>query len=146
MIRKTLTAFALAAAAAAAPTLAIAASHEGPGAGISMELNSLRDVDTGCRLAFVVKNETGTALDSASYDFAIFDADGAVDRTLVFRFGELPEGKTKVMQYDLNEMACTEISRVLVNAVTECAAADGSSPDCLGTLSTSTRAEVDFGL
>lgn len=113
-----------------------------------LELNSAADTETGdCRLTYVATNRTGTDLSQASYEVAVFNGDGIVSRILVLAFGALPEGKTRVVQFDISGQSCADTSRIVVNDVAECAAADGSAGDlCLSTLTTATRAPIQFGL
>jgi len=47
-----------------------------------------------------------------------------------------------VVQFDLTEAGCEGISRLLVNGVAACTAADGAEPDCLGMLRTEARGAI----
>lgn len=116
------------------------------GGAFRLELNNTAAVDTGCRLTYVATNAMGLDLDEASYEVAVFDGDGRVQRLLILQFGALTDGRTKVVQFDLAETSCEDISRLLVNSVSECTAADGSSPDCLAALETTSRSDIEFGL
>lgn len=97
---------------------------------IELELNTAADVDGGCRLTYVATNATATALEKTSYEVAVFDTDGIVQKLLVLDFGFLPSGKTRVVQFDLPEQACPKISRISVNSPAECQAASGPSNVC----------------
>lgn len=141
----------LAAAFAAVTTLGLAAAplHAQDAAGtgtFSLELNNAQSVESGCRLTYVATNGMGTELSSISYEVAVFDGEGVVNRLLILEFGRLQADKRKVVQFDLSETACSDISLLLVNNVADCTAADGSQPDCLAALRTSSRAEIDFGV
>lgn len=143
------TAIALSAAAAVAlgGTLSATAQETEAGAGaITLQLNSLRTIEQGCRVAFVLRNETGTDIEALSYEIAVFDSGGQLDRMLVLPFGALPQDKTRAMQFDLTETDCAGIGQVLVNTVAECSAAGGAEVDCLAALETSNLTEADFGL
>lgn len=110
-----------------------------------LELNNLEAVDGGCRLTFVAFNATGTDLAQTSYDVAVFDDTGAVSDRLILEFGNLPEDKTRVVQFLLNR-SCGQISRLLLNEAEECLDAAGqSSRICMDALSASSRADVLFG-
>lgn len=117
---------------------------EAPGA-ISLQLNSLRTIEQGCRVAFVLQNATGQDIEALSYEIAVFDSEGRLDRMLVLPFGALPSAKTRAMQFDLTETECEGISQVLVNTVAECSAAGAAELDCLAALDTSNLTEVEFG-
>lgn len=113
-----------------------------------LELNSAADTETGdCRLTYVATNRTGTDLSQASYEVAVFNGGGIVSRILVLAFGALPEGKTRVVQFDIAGQSCADTSRIVVNDVAECTPTDGSAGDfCLSALTTATRAPIQFGL
>lgn len=140
---KTLTAGTLSA--LTATFMATVPSHAQSG-NFGLELNNARAVENGCRLTYVATNNTGAELDKTSYEVAVFDKEGGVSRLLILEFGKLQNGKTKVVQFDLADQACDNISRLLVNSVAECTAADGSTPDCMAGLVTSSRTEIDFGI
>ena len=125
---------------AAAPVMAQDTTNFG------LELNNARAAGEGCRLTYVANNNTGTDLETTSYEVAVFDQESVVSRLLILEFGELQDGKTKVVQFDLADMGCEEISRLLVNSVSECTAEGGAEADCLDGLVTSSRAEIQFGI
>jgi hypothetical protein len=111
---------------------------------IAIELNKATNTDAGCRLTFVVKNDTESLLEKTSYEIAAFDAAKTVMKLLVFEFGRLPVGKTKVVEFALAGVACTNISRILVNTAPECIADGAASTICLDALRTSSLAPIVF--
>lgn len=114
-----------------------------------LELNSAADTATSdCRLTYVATNRTGTGLDQASYEVAVFDGNGIVSRILVLAFGALPEGKTRVVQFDIAGQTCADTSRIIVNDVAACTPTDTATAGdfCMSSLATSSRAAIQFGL
>jgi len=110
-----------------------------------LELNSAADTATGdCRLTYVATNRTAQSLSEASYEVAVFDANGIVTRILVLAFGALPEGKTRIVQFDIAGQSCGNTSRIVVNAVAACGTDDPAI--CLDALTTASRAPIQFGL
>lgn len=121
-----------------APTLAQTGS-------IEIELNNAADQPGGCRLTYVATNTTSVGLERTSYEVAVFDATGVVKRLVVLEFGWLPAGKTRVLQFDLPEQACGDISRISVNGPVECSAAAGEQTLCRDQLILSSRLrEIQF--
>ncbi|MET3660212.1 hypothetical protein ABID44_000512 [Aquamicrobium ahrensii] len=113
---------------------------------LSLELNAAQPSDKGCRLTFVVNNGLGSDLTKASYEIALFNDSGVVDRMTVLDFKELPAGKTKVTRFDLAGTDCTKISRVLVNGSNDCAG-DGIEPSaCMKALKPASKTDISFGL
>lgn len=114
-----------------------------------LELNNAADTSAGgCRLTYVATNRTGVDLSQAAYEVAVFNGSGIVSRILVLAFGALPQGKTRIVQFDISDQPCADTSRIIVNDVAECTVAeDGATGDfCLSTLATASRATIQFGL
>ena len=140
---KTLTALTLSVALATFPSLGAAQDS----ASIALELNNAATVDTTCRVTYVARTGLDSDLEVMTLEIAVFDAEGTVtDTRILLDFGSMAAGKTKAIAFDLAETTCDQISRLLLNDVAECTAADGSSPDCLAALDTSSRTDIDFGL
>ena len=117
-----------------------------PAPALSLELNGAQPSDKGCRLTFVVTNDLGADLAKAAFEIALFNKAGVVDRLRVLGFKDLPAGKTKVTRFDLAGTDCAKVSRVLVNAATECAGSGIEPTACMRGLKTSTRAGIAFGV
>lgn len=111
----------------------------------SLELNSAKDNENGCRLTYVAKNKTDINLEKTSYEVVVFDKDGGVSQFLILEFGKLPVNKTKVVQFELNGQKCADISRLLINDVSDCEAGGKTVPVCLDALTTKSRTNIDFG-
>lgn len=114
---------------------------------LGLELNSMQDVDGICRATFVATNNTGIGLAALSYEVAIWDRFGTIplDGLLVFDFGQMPVGKTKVVQFDLPDRTCGDISRVLINDTVECRSAEAEHDFCLTALIANSRGTMPFG-
>lgn len=97
---------------------------------IELELNTAADVGEGCRLTYVATNNTSIALEKSSYEVAVYNTEGIVQQLLVLEFGWLPVGKTRVVQFDLPQNACGNISRISVNGPVECGSAQGEQTVC----------------
>jgi hypothetical protein len=111
---------------------------------VAIELNKATDAGGGCRLTFVVGNQTGSLLDKLSYEVAVFDAKKTVMKLVLFEFGRFPVGKTKVVELALTGVACSNISRILVNTAPACVADGADSTICLDALRTSSQANIAF--
>jgi hypothetical protein len=111
-----------------------------------LELNAAQLSDKGCRLTFVVTNNLGGELSKAAFEMAMFNEAGVVDRLTVLDFKDLPAGKTKVARFDLGGADCGKISRLLINAATECTGAGVEPAACLRDLQTATRTQIAFGV
>ena len=116
--------------------LAVAATSahaEEPGK-LSVDLNALEQVGQSCRLVFVASNSTGATLDDLSLETVLFNTAGTVDRFALFDFQSLPEGKTRVRQFDLPDVRCGDIGRVLINGTASCKGQALKGTECMDQL------------
>ena len=113
---------------------------------LHLELNALQPTEKGCRLTFLATNQLRAPLDRAAIETALFDADGAIDRIVNLDFKGLTDGKTKVLQFELADLPCDGIGRVLINTVSACEGTGLVPTACLDNLKTTTRPSITFGL
>ncbi|MBB4303204.1 hypothetical protein GGD81_002247 [Rhodobium orientis] len=111
---------------------------------LPMELNKAATVAGKCRVTMVVRNGLARPLSALSVDVVVFDKEGGVAGYSALNFGALPAGKMRVRQYDIAEMPCAEISRLLINDIRKCG--EGGEAQCLGLLEPSSRLDIDFAL
>ncbi len=131
---------AILAAAAAGP----ADAQEADARSLSIELNALQPSEGGCRLSFVATNGLGADISGVSFETVLFDKAGLVERMSVLDFREIPAGKTRVRQFDLVGVDCTNISRVLINDARSCEGSGLAPGDCSRRLRTTGKADVPF--
>ncbi len=80
-------------------------------------------------MTYVITNSSGQGLAQAAYQMGVFRCRGHRAPPLVMDFGAIPDGKTKIMQFELADQACTDISRIVVNEVAACKLdTDGAMP------------------
>jgi len=134
----------LLAALSATPTLAQEAA---PAPGLALELNALTPSETGCRVTFLATNTLGTELTRSAFEIALFGTGGGIERLVSLDFKAMPEGKTRVLQFDIGELGCDKVSRVLINDVVACEGTGLDPKACLAGLSTVSRLDgVEFGV
>lgn len=112
---------------------------------LTLELNKLMAVNSVCQAYFVVDNQTPQALKDLTVDTYLFDKGGVILRGLALQFTDVPSGKATVVPFELPDLPCADVARILLNKVTSCTAADGAAVEgCAELLKVSTRAEVTF--
>lgn len=127
-----------------APVLAQEAAPAAPS--LAVELNALQPAENGCRVTFLATNNLGGQLDRAAVEVAFFTSDGAIDRIVTLDFKALAEGKTKVLQFELKNLSCDGIGRLLINDITACEGTGIAATACLDGLVTTTRPDIAFGV
>ena len=123
---------------------AMAATAWGAESGVSVELNKLEPTGDACRAYFVLVNRSDSVFRTLKLDLVMFDRDGIVTRRLAAEVGPLPLGKTSLKVFDMENLPCTDLGRLLLNDVTACGDASGARDDCLALLSVATRSSVPF--
>lgn len=114
-----------------------------------LQLNSAADTSSGsCRLTYVATNRSDENFERILFELGVFDTDGAVTQLLAFNLGDLIAGKTKIIQFDLADSPCADISRIVVNRVAACTLTDGrgESDLCISSLAASSRTAIQFGI
>lgn len=130
--------------AGAIPVLATAQDASDTGGDLLLELNTLKDVGGACRLSFLARNQTGTAIDEAVFETVIFDANGGVMSLSLFDFRDLPADRPRVRQFDLSGTACADVGQALINGANSCVVNGTESDICQQSLSLSSRVDVEL--
>lgn len=125
-------------AAATAP----AAPETPPAATLNVELNALTPSQKGCMMTFVAQNNLAAPVNKISFELAFFNDRNAVDRITVLDFRDLPLGKKRVRQFDMPNVKCESVTRILINDTPVC---DGPEKGaCMKGLVTRSQISVPF--
>ncbi len=127
------------------PLLAgVAAADAQPAEKVTLELNQLTAGQSGCEVYMIGRNDSGRAFKTLQADLVTFTGDGVVNGRLLVEFAPLDAGKTMLRVFELPELPCEAIDRVLLNEVTRCEDGSGAVPSCTGMVETSSRAKPAF--
>jgi hypothetical protein len=109
---------------------------------LDVELNALTPSQKGCMMTFVAENNLATPINKVSFELAFFNDKNAVDRITVLDFRDLPQGKKRVRQFDMPNVKCETVTRVLINDTPVC---DGpAAGECMKGLVTRSQISVPF--
>ncbi|WP_132806471.1 hypothetical protein [Tepidamorphus gemmatus] len=123
---------------------AAAATTDEPRGRLDLELNRLEDIDGGCRLTLMFTNGLDVNIEAMSVETVLFDAEGRVIRFLLLKPRPLSSGRTRVQQFDIRDLACPAIARVLLNDVTDCVGEGLDPATCLAAINVTSRDGVAF--
>lgn len=113
-----------------------------PAATLNVELNALTPSQKGCMMTFVAQNNLAAPINKISFELAFFNDKSAVDRITVLDFRDLPPGKKRVRQFDMPNVKCESVTRILINDTPVC---DGPEKDaCMKGLVTRSQISVPF--
>lgn len=111
---------------------------------LKIDLNKLEPNGEACRAYLVLENGTDSAFSALKLDLVMFDTDGVVAKRLAVETAPLPAGKTSLKVFDMSDLPCEQVGRLLLNTVMTCADASGTRDNCLGLISTSARGTIPF--
>lgn len=98
---------------------------------LTVELNKFEDIDTGgCRTFFLFRNKTGKSFDGFEMSLAILDGDGVIDRLLAIDAAPLPVARTTLKLFEIPDIACDNISEILLHELTSCQPQNEAEMDC----------------
>lgn len=122
---------------------AVAADETAIGEAVSVELNAVKQGETGCTLTFLVINGHPGQIDKLVYETVLFDSDGAVDRLTLFDFATLPPARPRVRQFSVPGLSCDGLGKILINGASTCDAPDLGPAACDAGLITGTRTDIE---
>ncbi|UVD55809.1 hypothetical protein NE852_17150 [Rhizobium sp. Pop5] len=109
---------------------------------LDVELNALAPSQKGCMMTFVAENNLPAAINKISFELAFFNDKNAVDKITVLDFRDLPQGKKRVRQFDMPNVKCESVTRILINDTPVC---DGpAAGECMKGLVTRSQVSVPF--
>ena len=111
---------------------------------LELELNSVRQVETACRLVFLAINRLGGDLQSVAFETVLIDQNGIVARLTVFDFQDLPEARARVRQFDLGDTDCETLGQILINGTVSCEGESVEPDACIDALGVSSRTDVEL--
>lgn len=98
---------------------------------LRVELNKVEEIDNGgCRAFFLFRNQTGKSFDGFEMSLAILDGQGVIDRLLSIDASPLPVQRTTLKLFEIPEIACNNISEILLHDVTSCQPQNEDQMDC----------------
>ncbi len=107
---------------------------------LTVEINKFEPNDTGgCRAFFLFRNETGLTFEGFEMSLAIFNASGVIDRLLSIDAAPLPAARTTLKLFEIPDIACTDISQILLHEIPSCKPQNAEQMDCYSLLELNSR-------
>lgn len=107
---------------------------------LTVELNKFEEADAGgCRAFFLFRNDSGKAFEGFEMSLAILDGAGVIDRLLNIDAAPLPVARTTLKLFEIPEIACTDISEILLHAIDTCRPQNEENMDCFPIVSLVSR-------
>lgn len=98
---------------------------------LTVELNKFEEIDEGgCRAFFLFRNQTGKSFEGFEMSLAILDAQGVIDRLLSIDAAPLSVARTTLKLFEIPDIACANISEILLHEITSCKPQNEDEIDC----------------
>jgi len=98
---------------------------------LTVELNKAEEIEGGgCRAFFLFRNETGKSFEGFEMSLAILDGSGVIDRLLSIDAAPLPVARTTLKLFEIPQIACADISEILLHEMTACRPQNEDEMDC----------------
>ena len=110
---------------------------------LAIELNMIEQQADTCRLTFLAQNGLGVDVSAAVFETVLFDRTGQVIDLTLFDFRDLPDGSPRVRQFDLADVGCATVGKVLLNDVHACSGESLTPEVCAAGLRWSSRTDVE---
>lgn len=112
---------------------------------LGVELNKFEQGETGgCRTFFLFRNQTGMTLEGFEMSLAILDREGVIDQLLSIDAAPLPIARTTLKLFEIPDIACSEISEVLLHEMTACKPQNAEAVDCFEFMDLGSKATAGF--
>lgn len=112
-------------------------------AGLTVELNKTEASESGgCSAFFLFRNETDNSFEGFEMSLAILDTQGVIDRLLSIDAAPLPVSRTTLKLFEIPEIACDNISEILLHDLTSCRPQNGDEMDCFPILTLRSKANA----
>jgi len=126
----------------AAPLAPIAATAQSLTVELTVELNKLETVETGCQAFFLFQNGLPDNLTGFEMSLAILTNDGVIDRLLTIDASPLPAQRTTLKLFEIPDIQCTAIGDILLHDIGACTPQNGEELDCFEFLELNSRASA----
>ena len=110
--------------------------------GLFIELTKVEQHQMNCRVIFLIDNKSGIAVESLSFEAVLFSIDGMVERFILLDFVDIPYGKVRARQFELENLLCGNIKQFLFNDITTCNVNGDNSDICRENLFITTSTNI----
>ncbi len=107
---------------------------------LTVELNKFEPSDAGgCRAYFLFRNDSGLAFEGFEMSLAVLNTQGVIDRLLNIDAAPLPVARTTLKLFEVPDIACPEISEILLHAFDSCKPQNQDEADCFAMVDLTSR-------
>jgi len=101
-----------------------------------------RGVRLGRRAFFLFRNETGRSFEGFELSLALLDTSGVIDQLLTVDAAPLPVARTTLKLFEFPDIACADISELLLHEVGACRPQNADEMDCFAFMELDSKADA----
>jgi hypothetical protein len=110
---------------------------------LTVELNKVEQGEPdGCRAFFLFRNRTGKSFEGFEMSLAVLDSSGIIDRLLTIDAAPLPAGRTTLKLFEVPQIACADISEILLHELPSCKPQNEEEMDCFDLIELVSRTDA----
>lgn len=113
-------------------------------AAVVVELNKVEQLENACRAYLLFENGHSSRFEEFRLDLVLFDSDGVIARRIAVEAAPLRADRSVVKLFDLADLQCETIDRVLLNDIAPCADEEGARQDCVDLVELRSRTAIEF--
>lgn len=110
----------------------------------TIESNKTTEPKSACRAYLVFENKTDASYTTLKLDLVMFGSDGVISKRLAVEGAPLPAQKTSVKLFEIRDVNCGSIARILLNDVISCRDDTGEYGDCVQRITTRSLGGIEF--
>lgn len=110
---------------------------------LSVELNKVEPGDpNGCQAYFLFRNDTGKSFEGFEMSLAILDSNGVIDSLLSIDAAPLPVQRTTLKLFAIPDIACSDISEIVLHDMPVCKPQNEENIDCFAFLELGSKTDA----
>jgi hypothetical protein len=113
---------------------------------IRIELNKLEERNGACRVYLVLENTGNITFSGFKLDLVTFDKEGIITGRLAVETAPLRALKTTVKLFDIPNLVCADMGRIIINDVIDCHDGTEQRSECITFVESSSRSTVPLVL
>lgn len=109
-----------------------------------IDLNKLEKSQQDCRISLVFENKTHFFYNTFYMDLAFFNKNGVISQRITVDAAPIRNKKITIKEFDVPQLSCNKIERVLLNSITQCELAKGKKTDCMDRIKIKSSSQIEF--
>ncbi|MBT3347229.1 MAG: hypothetical protein HOM84_06145 [Thiotrichales bacterium] len=111
---------------------------------LKMELNKLKQKEKTCVAYILLKNRSDREFSEFTASFYLFNKEGVISAGNATNFQKILAGKTVLTMVPMKDVACNEVSGILLNRIMACKSGSEDVAGCMQMVETSSKSPVEL--